>query len=69
MSAFADMNAANIRARELMETGVATVAHGARLHDGTIVVRLLRPMSATGTTQDGMDKRGAWDTVDDDAAT
>lgn len=68
MASFSDLAAANDRARVLMESGAATVAHGARLPDGTIVVRLLRPMSATGATNDGMNKAGAWDTVDDDGA-
>ena len=68
MSAFSDMASAESRARTLMSTGVATVAHSCRLKDGTIAVRLLRPMSATGTTQDGMNKAGSWDTVTDDEA-
>jgi hypothetical protein len=69
MAAFANMIAADERARALMESGAATVAHSCRLPDGTIAVRLLRPMSATGTTQDGMNQAGAWDVVTDDSET
>ena len=69
MASFSTLQAAEIRARQLMESGAATVAHSCRLDDGTIAVRLLRPMSASGTTADGMNKAGAWDTVTDDEAT
>jgi len=67
MAAFATLAAAEARARVLMETGAATVAHNCKLKDGTIAVRLLRPMSASGVTVDGTNKAGAWDTVTDDA--
>jgi hypothetical protein len=69
MGSFADIAAADVYARTLMESGAATEAHSCRLPDGTIAVRLLRPMSATGETQDGMNKNGAWDTVIDDTQT
>jgi hypothetical protein len=66
MGAFVDLAAADNRATELMETGAAVVAHSCRLRNGTIAVRLLRPMSATGDTVDGMNKAGSWDVVTDD---
>jgi hypothetical protein len=68
MAAFSSLSAAEARAKVLMASGAAIVAHSARRPNGTIVVRLLRPMSATGTTQDGTNKAGAWDTVSDDGA-
>lgn len=68
MSSFSSLESAELRAKELMSQGLATVAHSCRLANGTIAVRLLRPMSATGTTADGMNKAGAWDVVTDDAA-
>lgn len=68
MSAFTNIQEADNRARVLMNSGVAIVAHGERHSDGSFAVRLLRPMSATGTTADGMNKAGAWDFVIDDEA-
>ena len=69
MGAFANIAAADIYARTLMESGAATVAHSCRLRNGSIAVRLLRPMSATGDTVDGMNKEGSWDVVVDDTQT
>ncbi|MBI4524373.1 MAG: hypothetical protein HY695_11250 [Deltaproteobacteria bacterium] len=69
MAAFASFAEAEARAKTLMDEGYATVAHACLLVDGTLAVRLLRPMSATGSTGDGMNKAGAWDTVTDNAAT
>ena len=69
MASFSTVAQAAARAVVLMQNGSATVAHAARDFNGVIVVRLLRPMSATGTTQSGMNKAGAWDTVSDTTAT
>lgn len=69
MAAFADLEAAQNRAQELMASGAATVAHGCLLENGTPIVRLLRPLSATGSTEDGMNAAGAWDIIDDDSQT
>ena len=48
MAAFATMALAEARAKVLMSTGVATVAHVQRDTDGTISVRILRPCSTAG---------------------
>ena len=73
MGNFSTMALAEARAKTLMSTGAATVAHSCRLKDGTIAVRLLRPLSLAGftgqDTADRMNKAGAWDTVTDDSAT
>jgi hypothetical protein len=52
-----------------MSSGAATVAHAQRDKNGVISVRVLRPMSATGTTVDGMNQAGSWDVLDDDSET
>lgn len=69
------MASAEARARVLMATGIATVAHSERLMNGTIAVRLMRPCSLTGyvgtttRTEGGQNPGGAWDYVTDDTAT
>lgn len=71
MAAFSTVEAADLRAKELMASGVAIVAHGERRADGQIAVRLLRFVStATMSTinNDGQSTAGAWDYLVDDAA-
>jgi hypothetical protein len=75
MAAFSTMAQAEARARTLMATGAATVAHSCRLKNGTIAVRILRPMTKAGAlgsatrTEAGQNPSGAWDTLTDTAAT
>jgi hypothetical protein len=75
MALFSSMAAAEARARVLMSTGAAIVAHSERLKDGTIAVRLLRKTSLAGyvgtatRTEAGQNKGGAWDYVTDDTQT
>jgi hypothetical protein len=51
-----------------MDAKTITVGYITRGPSGAIALRILRPMSASGTTGDGMNKQGAWDYVTDDAA-
>ena len=73
MAAFTSMGEAEGRARTLMGTGAAIVAHVQRSTTGVISVRVLRPLSlATFTGQDtvdGMNKAGAWDVLTDTTQT
>jgi len=71
MGVFADMPAAEDRAKTLMANGSAIVAHAQRDKNGVISVRILRPCSLAGfagtPTTDGMNPGGAWSVLTDDA--
>jgi len=67
MAAFATMEGAETRVRALMAAGTIVQGHSCRLKDGTIAIRVQRYMSASGATQDGMNKAGAWDVLTDDS--
>lgn len=68
MAAFTFASAED-RGRVLMDAGTIIVGYVCRAPSGVIGLRVLRPMSASGTTADGMNKEGAWDVLTDDAAT
>ena len=61
MAAFATMAAAEVRAYAARAAGTWINAHAARQVDGTICVRVQRPMSATHPDY------GIWTEITDDA--
>ncbi len=61
MAAFADMAAAETRAKAQIVAGTWINAHSSRQADGTIAVRFQRPMSPTNPDY------GAWTELTDDA--
>jgi hypothetical protein len=69
MADFATLAEAEERARAKMADGTWVAAFGCRAANGAPAVRILRPMSASGSTADGMNKAGAWDQTVDAAAT
>ena len=69
MSAFSSVEAAETRVVALMAANTVVQGHSCRLKDGTIAIRIQRWMGASGTTEDGMNKAGAWDVLTDDSET